>query len=161
MTLAMRIVRNHEEAEEVLQDAFLRAFTALEQFRGDAKFSTWFYRILYNLCMTRVSRRHDHHEALEGLDESRVETSLSAGAESALDHLEEKELREIVASVIMQLPEKFRTPITMFYVQEMNYEEIAATLSQPLGTVKTNLFRGRALLREKVIQRIGEQAKIT
>ena len=160
MTLAVRLVRNREEAEELLQDAFLRAYRNLGQFRGEAKFSTWFYRILYNLCMTRVTRRGSAHEALECLDERCVDHRIVADEASALERLEEKELQLAVASEIERLPERFRTPITLFYVQEMNYEDIAAVLDQPLGTVKTNLFRGRSLLRQRIMKRTGEQGKV-
>lgn len=160
MTLAVRLVGGREDAEEILQDAFLRAFRGLDQFRGDAKFSTWFYRIVYNLCMTRVSRRRGMTESLEDWDSQLLDALHSGGTTSALERLEEDELQGILVSEIEKLPEKFKTPITLFYVQEMSYEDIAVTLNQPIGTVKTNLFRGRGLLRQGVLKRTGEQVKV-
>src|SRR5512138_224606 len=65
LTLAVRIVGNREEAEELVQDSFVRAFRALGDFRGDAKFGTWFTRILYNVCLTRAGRKHDREVDLE------------------------------------------------------------------------------------------------
>jgi RNA polymerase sigma-70 factor (ECF subfamily) len=160
MTLAVRLVGGREEAEEILQDAFLRAFRGLDQFRGDAKFGTWFYRILYNLCMTRVSRRRGVTESVEEWDRQSLDSLHAGEATSALERLEKDELQEILASEIEKLPERFRTPITLFYVQEMSYEDISVTLNQPLGTVKTNLFRGRGLLRQGVLKRTGEQVRV-
>jgi RNA polymerase sigma-70 factor (ECF subfamily) len=160
MTLAVRLVGGREDAEEILQDAFLRAFRGLDQFRGDAKFSTWFYRIVYNLCMTRVSRRRGMTERLEDWDSQLLDALHTGDTTSALERLEEDELQGILVSEIEKLPEKFKTPITLFYVQEMSYEDIAVTLNQPIGTVKTNLFRGRGLLRQGVLKRTGEQVKV-
>jgi RNA polymerase sigma-70 factor (ECF subfamily) len=161
MTLAVRLIGSREEAEELVQDAFLRAYRNLDQFRGDAKFSTWFYRILYNLCMTRVARRRKKPAALE-IDDGKVDRVLvDEEAISALDRIEQEELSIIIASEIENLPEKFKTLVTFFYVQEMSYEEICTVLGMPLGTLKTNLFRGRNLLRGRVLTRLKDEVKVT
>ena len=162
MTLAVRLIRSREEAEEIVQDAFLRAYRNLDQFRGEAKFSTWFYRILYNLCMTRVARRRGNLVTLE-VDAGKMADSAVAGEEmiSALDRIEQEERSTIIASEIENLPEKFKTLLTFFYVQEMSYKEICSVLGIPLGTLKTNLFRGRNLLRMRVLTRLKDEVKVT
>jgi RNA polymerase sigma-70 factor (ECF subfamily) len=162
MTLAVRLIRSREEAEEIVQDAFLRAYRNLDQFRGEAKFSTWFYRILYNLCMTRVARRRRNLVALE-VDEGKMAASAAADEEmiSVLDRIEQEELNAMIASEIEKLPEKFKTLVTLFYVQEMSYEEICAVLKMPLGTLKTNLFRSRNMLRNGVLARLKDEVKVT
>jgi RNA polymerase sigma-70 factor, ECF subfamily len=148
LTLALRLLGDRGEAEELVQDAFLRAYRNLDQFRGDARFSTWFYRILYNLCMTRVTRRRPPAEPLDGLDERRLD--VAPGEASALERLEEEELHTMLAEGIAGLPERYRAVVTLFYVQEMNLDEVARVLDLPAGTVKTHLFRARALLKTRL-----------
>ncbi len=162
MTLAVRLIRSREEAEEIVQDAFLRAYRNLDQFRGEAKFSTWFYRILYNLCMTRVARRRGNLVTFE-VDDGKMADRAVVGEEmiSVLDRIEQEELNTIIASEIENLPEKFKTLVTLFYVQEMSYEEISAVLKMPLGTLKTNLFRSRNILRKRVFARVKDEVKVT
>jgi RNA polymerase sigma-70 factor (ECF subfamily) len=155
-TLAVRLTGNKQESEELVQDAFLRAFKNLDQFRGDAKFATWFYRILYNLCMTKITRRRRARpEALDVEDGNGLDKLLLDDTEPSIqERLEEDELQEMMAAEIKALPEKYGAVITLFYVQEMSYEEIVAVLNSPIGTVKTNLFRARNLLKERVLGRM-------
>ena len=161
MTLAVRLVGKREEAEELVQDAFLRAYRGLDQFRGDAKFSTWFYRILYNLCMTKVTRRKGKPELVDIDDERRLDNILVDEDEiSVHQRMEDEELQDVITEEIDRLPEKYKSAVVLFYVQEMSYEEICAVQNLPLGTVKTNLFRGRNLIRERVIGRWKGEVKV-
>jgi RNA polymerase sigma factor (sigma-70 family) len=162
MTLAVRLVGNREEAEELVQDAFVRAFKNLAQFRGDSSFGTWFYRVLYNLCMTKVTRR-PARRAMIDLDDDQVLDSIGVAEAdiSIQEKMEEEELQSLIALEIEHLPGKFKLALTLFYVQEMSYEEMAEVLQQPLGTVKTILFRGRNLLRKKVLARTKGEVKAT
>lgn len=161
LALAIRLVGVRQEAEELVQDAFLRAFRSLDQFRGDAKFGTWFYRILYNLCMTKVTRRHGKTEQLEVGDEMALDhLSPLDGVLSVHDQLEADEMQRILGQEIEGLPEKFKSVITLFYVQEMSYEEMVSILKIPIGTVKTNLFRARSLLRKRVLGRTKGEVKV-
>ncbi len=161
LTLACRLVGGKEEAEELVQDAFIRAFKSLDQFRGDAKFGTWFYRILYNLCMTKVTRRRGKPEQIDVDDKGGLDNILVDTDEPSLDErLEEDELNELIADEINTLPEKFRSVVTLFYVQEMSYEEIVSVLNTPIGTVKTNLFRARNMLKERVLGRMKGEMKV-
>lgn len=161
MTLALRLVGNREEAEELVQDAFVRAHDKLEDFRGDARFGTWLYRILYNLCLTKISRRKSKPEMVDLPDERSLDVILVNDDEiSALDQLQDDEIREIVMNEIDMLPGKYKSALLMFYVQEMSYEEMTEALQAPLGTVKTNLFRARSLLRERVLARTHDEVKL-
>lgn len=157
LMLAMRIVGGREESEELLQDAFVRAFRALGDFRGDATFGTWFYRILYNLCMTRVSRRRDRMEFLDLSEDDEQAIFVDDNAPGVLENLEAQQLTELLAAEVERLPGKFRIPLTLFYVQEMQYDEISALTGLPLGTVKTNLFRAKGLLRKRVLTILGKE----
>ncbi|MBM2845922.1 MAG: sigW, partial [Bacteroidetes bacterium] len=103
-------------------------------------------------CLTRVTRRKGKPEQLDVSDERMLDNILVDEEEATIqERMEEDEMQQMIASEIAGMPEKFRTVLTLFYVQEMSYEEITAVLNQPLGTVKTNLFRARNLLRERVL----------
>lgn len=151
-TLALRIVGNRETAEEVVQDAFLKVFRALPGFRGESAFGTWFYRILYNCCLTRNRKRGDILLDVNDLP----------GGEPALDEplidqvLEERELNTMVSEAVDALPAHQRSVVALYYIEEMTYEQVAEVMDLPLGTVKTNLFRARKRLKECVQKRAEE-----
>ena len=158
MTLAVRLLRERGEAEEAVQDAFLRAFRALDGFRGEARFSTWFYRIVYNSCMSRLRtagrvRVDDTAPEVDGASPTFADEETDIQ-----ERLETEELREIMMEEMSRLPVHYSASLTLLYVQELKYDEIAQVLQVPLGTVKTNISRGRVLLRRRVRERISEEA---
>jgi RNA polymerase sigma-70 factor, ECF subfamily len=157
--LAWRILKSREEAEESVQDAFTKAFHSLGSFRGDAEFGTWFYRILYNGCMTRVSRRAESMLSLHGPDLADDDTLIDPDAPDLLEGIVADERYELLQEEIQKLPEKFRVVISLFYGQEQRYEEIAAILGVPVSTVKTHLFRARTLLRKRVNDKYKEEQR--
>jgi RNA polymerase sigma-70 factor (ECF subfamily) len=163
LTVAVRLLRRREDAEEAVQDAFVRAFRGLAEFRGESRFSTWFYRILYNICLTRLRRAQVGQVGQVGMTVSIDDPDVADPAaavvdegDDPLDQLDVNETRAIIAEEMARLQERFRLPVTLFYVNEMSYEEIAAVLDAPIGTVKTNLFRGRVALRDQVRARFAE-----
>jgi len=161
MTLALRLLGSKEEAEELVQDAFLRAYKNLDTFRGDAKFSTWLYRILYNLCMTKVTRRKGKMEHLE--EEDRMTKTMLVDDEeiSIQERIEHEEITKLVATEIESLPEKLKTVILLFYVQDMSYDEMSAVMNIPVGSVKTYLHRGRNMLRQRVLSQLKGEVSLT
>ena len=160
MTLAVRMVGNREEAEELVQDSFIRAFRNLEEFRGDARFGTWFYRIVYNVCLTKVMRRPGREASAETVGHEEDPGDLAAPEEETdiLKRMEDAEFSSLLRRAIGRLPEKQRAAVTLFYVQEMTYGEIAEVTGQPMGSVKTHLFRGREALRRDVLRQLKERA---
>lgn len=150
LTLAVRLVGNREEAEELVQDSFVRAYRSLDEFRGDARFATWLYRIVYNVCLTKVMRRKDQDIPPAVVVDEVLSGEIASPESDILSRLEDEELRRFVGQAIELLPEKQRTAVTLFYIQEMTYEEIAQITGQPMGSVKTHLFRGREALRRSV-----------
>lgn len=157
MTLAVRMLKNHQEAEEALQDAFIRAFRALPGFEWKSSFSTWFYRIVFNVCSSMLSKRGD--KAMVSLDEENDEQlslQLSAMDDEPDVVIEQKELTEIIKEEIAAMEAKYSAILTMFFLQEMSYEEIMEVTGLPLGTVKNRLFRARSALRNAVQRRISE-----
>jgi RNA polymerase sigma-70 factor (ECF subfamily) len=155
MTLAMRMLKNREDAEEAIQDAFVRAFNALPRFEWKSSFSTWFYRIVYNVCATQLSRRgEDLHVSLDTGDDEKA-LGLPSGEPLPDIQFESNEMEQIVLSEVEKLPPLYGAICTLFFVQDMSYDQIVEVTGLPLGTVKVRLFRGRLMLREAVANRLG------
>jgi RNA polymerase sigma-70 factor (ECF subfamily) len=143
--LAWRALGDEREAEDLAQEAFVRAWLALPNFRGQARFRTWLYRIATNLCYNRLPRlRRD----LAALGETTVQAQPDARQPDPATSVEAAERRAFLREQIDRLPESYRVLVMMRFQQDLPYEEIATILSLPLGTVKTGLFRARARLRE-------------
>ena len=149
--LALRMLRDTDEASEAAQEAFLAAWQHLRGFRQDARFATWLYRITYHHCLKVCeSRRRDSVARLE-LSATTARMHSPEGrmsAESAL--VAETELRETVRDEIALLPPKYRSVLVLRHLQELSSEEISDVMRMPIGTVKTQLFRARALLKERL-----------
>jgi RNA polymerase sigma-70 factor (ECF subfamily) len=144
--LALRTLGSPQEAEDAAQEALVRAWLALPNFRGQARFQTWLYRIVTNLCYNRLPRLRRELSALgeEELPDIPDETSNM----DPVTGLEAEERRKFLHRQIERLPESYRLLVTLRFQQELSYEEIAGVTSLPLGTVKVGLFRARARLRE-------------
>ena len=145
--LVMRYVRSPAEAEDIAQEAFIKAYRALPQFRGDSAFYTWLYRIAINTAKNAVVSRDrspiDFDLDLQNPDESydmhgRLKDSETPEALAMTD-----EIRATVNSAIDALPEDLRTAIVLRELEGLSYEEIAATMDCPVGTVRSRIFRAR------------------
>lgn len=141
-----RFVRNEADAQDLVQVTFIRAFQALEHFRGDAAFSTWITRIALNVS-------HSHHEwasagkrRLDPAAHPWPEPSASTDPEH---RLYQRECRRQALGMIRSLPRRYRRVMAMRYVSDYSYSEIEAELEVPIGTVKTWLWRGRQILKDK------------
>lgn len=142
--LALRILRAPADAEEVAQDAFVRAWLALPRFRGEASFSTWLHRIVARRAFDRAAtlrRRRERETAIEAADEAPVVTA-GPGAEEV--RMRAHRVERLVAG----LPEAQRAVVTLFYYEGRSVAQVAGALAMPDGTVKTHLSRARAKLRE-------------
>lgn len=156
MTLAMRLLRNREEAEEAVQDAFVRAYRALERFEKRSSFSTWLYRIVFNVCSTALSKRGEQLQqvSVEKNDGVPVDEIPDLG-EIPDSIVEGEEFKRDVVDAMNELPPLYGGIATMFYLDDLSYEEIAKITGSPLGTVKARLFRARAMLRDGIVRRTG------
>ena len=152
MTLALRMLRNREDAEEAVQDAFIRAIRALPRFEKRSSFSTWIHRIVYNVCVSRLGRKSE-----EMMREGQDESTESAASQDALPdaEYESTEVRAIISEEIERLPAAYAATFTLFFVDEMSYKEIVDVTGLPLGTVKARLFRARIIVRDAVARRLG------
>jgi RNA polymerase sigma factor (sigma-70 family) len=155
MTLAMRMLRNREEAEEAVQDAFVKAFSALNKFEKRSRFSTWLYRIVFNTCSTALSKRKDEPSHPADHDDEEIVNGIPDGGETPDVILEGEEFRQHVLEAINELPPLYSGITTMFYLDNLSYEEIAVITRSPLGTVKAQLFRARTMLRKGIVRRTG------
>ena len=146
--LAYRVIGREDEARDVVQETFLRAFRGIGKFRGQAKFSSWVYRIALNLCRDwmRRERRAPLLPTPEGVDV--VELAAAQGpVESIEDLVARKDLSRVVAEAMTKLPEEQRTAIILKEYHGMTFQEIADLQGVPLSTVKTRLYQGLNVLR--------------
>lgn len=150
-----RMVGNPQDAEDITQEVFIRAYQGLSQFDGRASFSTWLFRIATNLCIDhkrRQSRRVQtvpyHHD--EGDEEEGDWEFPDTNQPSALDHLLNQELQAVVEGAIERLNPKLKTVLLLYDVEGLSYEQIAETLGIPMGTVKSRLFAAREQIRKQV-----------
>jgi RNA polymerase sigma-70 factor, ECF subfamily len=140
------ILKDDPEAEDALQNAYLRAFTRLNEFRGDAKLSTWLTRIATNEALMRLRRRDTAELTEESMNATVVPFPGAAPAnpEQAAAH---RQISRVLERAIDELPDGFRTVFVLRVVEQLSIEETAAALEIPEDTVKTRLFRARRLLR--------------
>ena len=137
--LCFRTLHDAEEARDATQEAFFKAYRSLRTFKPGAKFSTWIFAIAYHACCDRLGRRkrYSSDELPERADPG------PTPEQSAIASDEARRLR----AAIEALPEKYRTVITLYHLQQKQYDEIADVLGLPMGTVKTHLFRAKEQLR--------------
>ena len=147
-SLAYRVLGHEENARDVCQEAFLRAFRGLKGFKGQAKFSSWLYRITFNLCRDwmRRERRVALMQAPEGVDP--VEPAVAdTTAESSEDLVIRRDLGRMVSKAMMVLTVEQRTVIILKEYHGLTFQEIADLVECPLSTVKTRLYQGLSVLR--------------
>jgi RNA polymerase sigma-70 factor (ECF subfamily) len=155
MTLAMRILKNREDAEEALQDAFVRVYRALSSFEWKSSFSTWLYRIVYNTCATAAGKRNGKYNiSLDIVDEDGPRVEIESDELQPDMKLESDEFSKIVCEEVEKLPIAYGSTFTLFTIQDMSYEEIVQVTGLPLGTVKARLFRARTMLRKAIVKRM-------
>jgi len=145
--LVSRYMRNPAEAEDVAQEAFIKAYRALPQFRGDSAFYTWLYRIAINTAKNAVVSRDrspiDYDLDLQNPGESYEAHSRMKDSETPEGLVLTEEIRTTVNSAIDELPEDLRTAIMLRELEGLSYEEIAASMDCPVGTVRSRIFRAR------------------
>ena len=142
-TLALRIAKNQEDAEEIAQDAFLKAYNSLSSFKQDAKFSTWLYKIIYNTAISRFRKKQIESYSME---ESTVSDSFHEEMDDGLDVLHHQERKKIISMAIGRLKEDEGAVMTLFYLSENNIKEIEEITNFTASNIKILLHRGRKKL---------------
>ncbi len=147
-SLLKRMLKNDMEAEEILQDSFLKAFNGLKNFKQESKFSTWFYRIVYNTALTKLSSKRRKIEN----EMTSVEDHLELESKVDYNLAEQKNISEVINSLIEKLPEKYSSVINMFYLNGISCEEIAEITSTSVSNVKVLLYRARNTFKDILVK---------
>lgn len=156
-TLAYRMLRNREEAEEVAQDAFIKAYRKLDKFKGDAKFSTWLYKVVYNTCLDKIKKLKKDIGVLpiEAVTERQLKT-----VDDALDKMEKEERTLAIEKCLAVLSSDESALLTLFYFEERSLKEISKITGTTVNNLKVKLFRSRkklgAILKERLTSEIIE-----
>jgi RNA polymerase sigma-70 factor (ECF subfamily) len=147
--LAFRLTDDRAEAENATQETFLRAYSALPRSRTDLAFKPWLFQIAVNLCRDLARKKRPAAFAdLAQEDESSPEEAIEDETPLPLEQVEGRELEKALTRAVADLPEIYRAVVTLRYTEELSYEEIAAVLQLPVNTVRTHLFRAKAMLRK-------------
>jgi RNA polymerase sigma-70 factor, ECF subfamily len=151
--LCYRMIGNQHEAEDLAQEAFLRAYVNIKSFNQELKFSTWLFRIATNLCIDRIRKKKPDYyldAEVSGTEGLTMYSQIPSSTPLPESQLESLELHATVQKEILKLPEKYRSVIVLKYIEELSLNEISEILDLPLGTVKTRIHRGREALRQQL-----------
>lgn len=142
-TIVYRMVKVREEAEEVSQDSFIKAFESLSSYRGEAKFSSWLYSIAYRKALDalRKNKKYKASEIIDDITEGEFET-----IDNALHYLEDKERKKTIQECILKLPEDDAAIITLYYFEDQSVREISGITQLSEDNIKVKLFRSRKKL---------------
>ena len=154
-SLVYRMVRDRELSEDLTQDTFIKVLTHIDKYRSEFKFSSWLFKIANNVAIDHLRRRQLDTVSMEGSPHATssdiaeaTSFELATQAETPLEEIEARELGSEIERAISQLRPEYRACILLRHVEDKSYEEIAATLDLPLGTVKTYIHRARHELRK-------------
>jgi RNA polymerase sigma-70 factor (ECF subfamily) len=157
--LGYRMLNQKQEAEDVVQETFLRVYTNLDRYDENQKFSTWIYRIATNLCIDRLRKRKPSYSIDaemtdgEGTDWHAMLASSDAGPD---EELILSETQQNIREAIQSLPDKYKSVVILRYLHDMSLQEIGDVLEMPVTTVKTRVHRGREFLRKKLDSEYGD-----
>ena len=161
--LAKNITRNDEDAEDVLQDAFLKAYTHLDNFKGDSKFYTWIVRIAVNEALMRLRKRKtDRSVPLDepvDLGEETVQREIAVWEDNPEQQYSQEEWRKILDEAVESLKPDFRTVFVLRDIEELSTEETAETLGISVPAVKSRLLRARLALRERLTRQFKRKGE--
>ena len=148
-SMLVRMLKNEMDAEEVLQDSFLRAYNGLRNFKNEAKFSTWFYRIVYNTALTRLSGKVRKMEN----ETTSIDDMLELKSDYDYNNSEKADLNRFISEIIKELPPKYASVINLFYLEGMSCEEISEVMVITVASVKVILHRSRNALKDLLISK--------
>lgn len=142
-TLTIRIVKSKEEAEEVAQDSFVKAFKNLENFKGESKFSTWIYKIAYyaSLDVVKKNKRKINSDSIDEINEGDL-----GATQDALKYIQEKERKKVIKEALFKLNEDERIILTLYYFDELSIKEISKVVNLSVDNIKVKLYRSRKKL---------------
>lgn len=154
-TITMKMLRNREEAEEVAQDAFLKAYKSLNKFKQQSKFSTWLYKITYNLCISQLRKKKQNVFSIDG---NEGETTFDIeDTHQKMDNLEQTERKELLECAVSELNEEEQTIVTMYYHEDLSTEEISEITGLSVSNVKVKLYRARKRLYKNLSSKLKDE----
>ena len=153
--VARRIVGSHDDADDIVQETFVKAYLALGEFRGDSSFFTWIYRIAVNLSLNALRKR----QVLNYLHQSELLSRILPSADDPGKDLENSEIESALQRAVATLPEKQKAVFVMRYFDEMTYEEIGRVLKTSVGGLKANYFHALRKVREYMRHEIQDGEK--
>ena len=142
-TLALRMLKNREEAEEVSQDTFIKTYKSLDKFKGDSKFSTWIYKVAYNSCLDRIKKNKKYLNDVEINEFTEHQVKI---VDNAFDALVEEERNQLIQDCLHLLPSEDSFLLTLYYFEEQTLDEIANIVGLTANNVKVKIFRSRKKL---------------
>lgn len=155
-SLAMKMLRNPEDAEDVLQETFLRAYRGIKSFKGNSTFSTWIYRITANSALMRLRKKQLPQVSIEDSDERDTPISIADWAPGPVEQLLNQEMHQVMDEAIDALPPEFRQVFILRDVEEMSNAEVAEILDLSVAAVKSRLHRARLKVRNRLAQYFSE-----
>jgi len=146
-----RMLVSEEDARDITQEIFIQVFRSLETFRGDAKFSTWIYRVASNKCLDFLhkNKKFRFYEPAAGWETGEQPAGSPVKTDPESIYLREEKVRR-VRRIIAGLPDKYRVALVLFHYEDLTYHQIAETLDIPVKTVATRLYRAKLILKERL-----------
>ncbi|MDY6322656.1 MAG: sigma-70 family RNA polymerase sigma factor [Succinivibrio sp.] len=155
ISIAQKFVSDYADASDIAQEAFIKAFRALPNFRGESSFYTWLYRIVTNAAKSFLESSQKQRSQVDVDDEvfasSKLPESLT-DVQTPDRIMESEELKQVILKAVSELPAELREAFTLREVEEMSYEEIAAKAGVPIGTVRSRIFRARQSIESRMEQ---------
>lgn len=149
-SLALKMLRNPEDAEDVLQDTFLRAYRGIKSFQGNSTFSTWVYRITANSALMRLRRKHLPTVSIDDADERETPINIADWAPGPVEQLLNQETQQAMNQAIESLPPEFRQVFVLRDIEELSNSEVAEILDLSVAAVKSRLHRARLKVRDRL-----------
>ena len=151
--LAFQFLQNEAEAQNIVQETFIRVFRTIGRFRADSKLSTWIYRITCNLCLNEIKRGKTYNGLLKSFSETEMTTEKAQ--DQSFRHIQNQEQVHLVMKVVKNMEDRKRLTFHLFYVEEMKADDIADILEENRGTTLKRLKR----IREEIVQQVGCEEK--
>ncbi|MBL0342544.1 MAG: sigma-70 family RNA polymerase sigma factor [Bacteroidetes bacterium] len=152
--IALRITRSREDAEEVAQDAFVKVFQSLAQFKGDSKFTTWLFKVVYNLALTKIRKK----SLISGsIDEDHFTETASEEAFEVVARIKDKEQKKYLNEAIAMLDESDQLLISLYYMNDLSVDEIAEITDLSASNIKVKLFRSRKKLHDELQRSLKDE----
>lgn len=152
--IAYRVMGNEEDAKDMAQEALIKVFRSLKDFKGQSSFSTWLYRIVTNVCLDELRRKkNEKYVSMDSTiqtDSGELNMELCSDKETPEIVYERVEQRELIKNAIRELNEEYRSAIVLRDIQGFSYDEISSILDCSLGTVKSRINRARTMLKDKL-----------